>query len=285
MTWRPPQPAGYLDSIQTVGGIAAPLLAGASFTLAVLALQTPAPPATAFSRWPDAALACFVLAGFAQIGTVQATAWTRRYMCTPDDLTQWYPGQIVDGQPTTWLRGFQESHLRQAMRWAQAARLFFHTGVLGLLFGLTAVCVPPAKIGAGRWVVLTVCAAAVIGEFAWLIRAVFLSTALRRRAWRQGLALLAVAGSVGSSGLRFLSAIMAVLLLGLAVALVRSAREQQAMWLRSFRGVATAGAVLAAVTLLADGPRLLVGVALVPAVLHASLLLVGLARAQNDLRS
>ncbi|GAA2344540.1 hypothetical protein SVIO_006990 [Streptomyces violaceusniger] len=112
---------GYLDSIQAVGGFAAPLLAGGSFTLAVVALQL-APGTAGVSRWPNAALALFVLSGLLQIATIQATAWARRYMCTPGDLREWFPGEETDGTPSPFLIGMQESHLRQAQRWANMAR-------------------------------------------------------------------------------------------------------------------------------------------------------------------
>lgn len=196
MSWRPPVPLGYVESIQAVGGFAAPLLAGGSFTLAVLALQSSASPSAAVSRWPDAALALFVAAGLMQIGTVQATAWTRRYMCTPGDLLQWFPGEQTDDGPSAFLRGMQESHMRQACRWANIARGFYHAGVLALLAGLLVACVPPGRLSGPRWAVLAVCGAGVAGELAWLARAVFLEQRLRRQAWSALAVLLAVAVAV-----------------------------------------------------------------------------------------
>ncbi|WP_062442490.1 hypothetical protein [Herbidospora daliensis] len=188
--WRAPTPLGYLESIQAVGGFAAPLLAGASFTLAVLALQSSAGPPV--SRWPDVALAFFVAAGLAQIGTVQATAWTRRYTATPGDLAAWYPGELTDGAPTPWLRNVQESHLRQALRWANAARLSFHLGIVALLGGVVFACVPPGTITPARWAVLAVAVLGLVAELFWLVRTAFLAVRLRRRAYASLALLLAV---------------------------------------------------------------------------------------------
>ncbi|MBD3010505.1 hypothetical protein [Streptomyces sp. 5-10] len=200
MSWRPPVPMGYLDSIQAVGGFAAPLLAGGSFTLAVVALQS-APGPAGVSRWPNAALALFVLSGLLQIATIQATAWARRYMCTPGDLREWFPGEETDGTPSPFLIGMQESHLRQAQRWANMARGFYHAGIIALLAGLLVICVPRGQLTGGRWTVLAVCAAGIVGELAWLVRATFLDRAIRRDAWLGMAVLLAIPVSVSAPGI------------------------------------------------------------------------------------
>ncbi|MER6631253.1 hypothetical protein ABT301_24045 [Streptomyces sp. NPDC000987] len=201
MSWRPPVPMGYLESIQAVGGMAAPLLAGGSFTLAVLALQSSVPGPVAVSRWPDASLALFVAAGLLQIATVQATAWTWRYVCTPGDLLQWFPGEQTDGVPTPFLLGMQRSHLLQAHRWANAARGFYHAGIVALLTGLLVACVPRGPLTGARWTVLAVCAAGVAGEFGWLFRALFLDRGIRRRAAADAAVLLAIAVAATAPGI------------------------------------------------------------------------------------
>ncbi|MEO3783719.1 hypothetical protein ABGB12_10335 [Actinocorallia sp. B10E7] len=275
MSWKPPMPLGYVESIQAVGGFAAPLLAGGSFTMAVLALQSSASPSAAVSRWPDAALALFVAAGLMQIGTVQATAWTRRYMCTPGDLLQWFPGEQTDGEPSPFLRGMQESHMRQAHRWANIARGFYHAGVLALLTGLLVACVPPGALSGPRWAVLAVCGAGVAGELAWLVRAVFLERRLRRDAWSDLAILLAVLTAMIVPGVwdgwpaRLWSAAALVLCL-LPVALRRS--------------VTPAVSLLAgAVGLLLQAPRPVVAAVLAPALVLALFALTDLLRRQRAL--
>ncbi|TMR17335.1 hypothetical protein ETD86_23670 [Nonomuraea turkmeniaca] len=295
-SWRPPQPMGYLDSIQAVGGFAAPLLAGASFTLAVLALQSPQPPAVPYSRWPDAALVCFVLAGLAQIATVQATAWTRRYMCTPEELGQWYPEHVTNEQPSTWLRNVQESHLRQALRWADATRLFFHCGVLALLLGVVVACVPDGEIGPGRWAVLAVGGAGVVGELSWLVRAIFLSAALRRQVWLNAGVLLAAAGAVASAvwagegwALRTALALLLVLVAMMYTRLARrgtpSPAPRRSLLSRAGHLAAAVGALVGAAVLAVWGWPVVVACALLPVTAVAFADLVRLVREQRALRA
>ena len=71
--WAFPGPPGYLESIQAAGSVAAPLLAGASFTLVALVLQSTTP----FGRWQDLML-LLVGAGLAQVFAAQSVIWTRR---------------------------------------------------------------------------------------------------------------------------------------------------------------------------------------------------------------
>src|SRR6185437_14336560 len=103
--WTTSGPPAYLESIQAAGTVAAPLLAGASFTLVALVLQSPTP----FGRWQDVSLLLFVAAGLAQIFAVQSVIWTRRYMVTPDELRQWLPDDFTDHgeRPTQWIRLLQ----------------------------------------------------------------------------------------------------------------------------------------------------------------------------------
>ncbi|MFI6515687.1 hypothetical protein ACIBF1_09030 [Spirillospora sp. NPDC050679] len=273
MSWRPPAPMGYLESIQAVGGFAAPLLAGGSFTLAVLALQSSVPGPAAVSRWPNAALLLFVAAGLLQIGTVQATAWTRRYMCTPGDLLQWFPDKQDDGVPHPPLLTMQQSHMRHAYRWAAVARGFFHVGVLALLGGLLTACVPPGSISTARWAVLVVCAGGMVGELAWLARAVFLDQALRRDVWPALGTLLAVLLSAAVPLMWHGGAarVGAVVLLG-----VFGIPE-----VRRRAGLCCLSLVAGAVALALDAPHPLVVLALLPAFVSVLLRLVALFRRQR----
>ncbi|MGI5170981.1 hypothetical protein ACQEU3_42185 [Spirillospora sp. CA-253888] len=273
MSWRPPAPMGYLDSIQAVGGFAAPLLAGGSFTLAVLALQSSIPGPTAVSRWPNAALLLFVAAGLLQIGTVQATAWTRRYMCTPGDLLQWFPDKQDDGAPHPFLLTMQQSHMRQAYRWAAAARGFFHAGVLALLGGLLTACVPPGSISTARWAVLVVCAIGMVGELAWLVRAVFLDQALRRGVWPAAGVLLAVLLSVVAPVMWHggPARVGAIVLLGACG--IPEVRRRAVLCCLSL--------VAGAVALALDAPQPVVALALLPACVIVVLRLVALFRRQR----
>lgn len=164
--WTTPGPLAYLESIQAAGTVAAPLLAGASFTLVALVLQSP----TAFGRWQDISLLLFVAAGLAQIFAVQSVIWTRRYMATPDDLMQWYPDELTDRgeRPTRWLQLLQQLNYERAMRWAGRTRTWINAGITLLLAGIAVGVVPPGPISSVRWPVITVAWIGVAVEASWV---------------------------------------------------------------------------------------------------------------------
>lgn len=193
-TWQPPLPLGYAASIQGLGGFAAPLLAGAGFTMAALLLPTLAAAQPRFARWPDAAVSLFLASGLAQIGAVQAAVWARRYDTLPEELAQWWPGEVRDGRPTRWLRNVQRGHAALSLRWADRTRGFYHAGIVLLLSGTLVVGVPPGRVPGARWTLIGTAALGLAGELAWLVHAAFLDPARRRAA--HGHAAAAVAGLV-----------------------------------------------------------------------------------------
>jgi len=165
--WALPNPVGYLESIQSAGSIAAPLLAGASFALVALVLQA----TTRFGRWQDLALLFLVAAGLAQVFAVQSVIWTRRYMATPDDLKQWYPDDFTnDGErPTQWILNVQADNDQNARKWANRTRGWINAGISLLLAGVAVGVVPSGHISPMRWVVVTVAWAGVAVEACWVI--------------------------------------------------------------------------------------------------------------------
>jgi hypothetical protein len=166
-TWHPPEPLGYPASIQALGGFAAPLLAATSFTMTALLLPTLSSTSKNFVRWPDAALTLFVAGGLAQIAAVQATMWARRYDTSPDELSQWFPDEVLDGRPSEWLRNVQDGTLEQSQLWANRTRLAYHLGILLLLAGLTTTVVPPGSMSLSRWVLVTTACSGLVGELCW----------------------------------------------------------------------------------------------------------------------
>jgi hypothetical protein len=167
--WAWDRPLGYQDSIQSAGTFAAPILAGASFTLAALILQASA----TVARWSDAALFCMVGAGLCLIYAVQAIVWARRYTVTPDELLQWLPDDWEDGRPTPWLLNVQDSHFRQARKWARRSRAGYHAGIILLLAGVAVILIPPGHIALTRWCVIGLGCAGVLAEAAWIVVATF----------------------------------------------------------------------------------------------------------------
>ncbi len=165
--WRPPTPLGYPRSIESAGGLAAPLLAGAAFTMTSIFLQGIGP-GPGFTRWPNVALTLFVLAGLAQIVAVQCAVWARRYDVAPDELAAWYPDELPRGRPTVWLRNVQGAHAERASRWAGRTRAAYHLGIVSLLAGVAIALVPPGGIPAARWVTIGLASAGAPAELAWI---------------------------------------------------------------------------------------------------------------------
>lgn len=165
-TWATDGPLAYLESIQAAGTVAAPLLAGASFTLVALVLQAPTP----FGRWQDAALLLLVAAGLAQVFAVQSVIWTRRYMATPDDLRQWFPDDFTGHgeRPTAWIRQLQRFYDERARRWAARTRAWINAGITLLLAGIAVGVVPPGSVSPARWPVIVVAWTGVAVEASWV---------------------------------------------------------------------------------------------------------------------
>ncbi|WP_405658252.1 hypothetical protein [Streptomyces sp. RK9] len=234
-TWQPPLPLGYAASIQGLGGFAAPLLAGASFTMAALLLPTLAAAQPRFARWPDAAVSLFIASGLAQIGAVQAAVWARRYDTLPEELAQWWPGEMQGGRPTRWLRNVQRGHATLSLRWADRTRGFYHAGIVLLLSGTLVVGVPPGRVPGPRWTLIGTAAVGLAGELAWLVHAAFFDPARRRAA--HGHAAAAVAGlvaataslpSFGGTGRVAAGVVLAGAAAGHGVATARAVREVRA---------------------------------------------------------
>jgi hypothetical protein len=167
--WTFSGPPGYLESIQAAGNVAAPLLAGASFTLVALVLQS----TTAFGRWQDLALLLLVGAGLAQVFAVQSVIWTRRYMVTPDELRQRFPDDFTDNgeRPTQWLLNVQWLNDRNARKWASRTRMWINAGISLLLAGVAVGVVPPGHISPVRWAVIILAWTGVAIEASWVIAA------------------------------------------------------------------------------------------------------------------
>jgi hypothetical protein len=120
--WTVPMPLGYFGSIQNMGGFAAPLLAGASFTMIALLLPVATRSDQRFARWPDVCLLLLVVAALSMITSVQASVWSRRYETRPSELAEWFPAEVDGGRPSSWLQLVQRDHHLLATRWVTVVR-------------------------------------------------------------------------------------------------------------------------------------------------------------------
>jgi len=164
--WRLPVAYGSAAALQAIGTVAAPLLAGFSFTLGGLVLSTPDR-----IRWPNATLLLFVAAGVALITAVQAAAWARRWDVTPGELLGWWPN--FDDMPEARreeLYQEQRSHAERHARWSRATQTAYDAGILLLLAGVTLLVVPVGgwRLGSARTLAAIVAGVAFLGEIVWV---------------------------------------------------------------------------------------------------------------------
>lgn len=80
--WVTPALYGEAEALNSMGTIAAPLLAG--FSLASAVLTVTIKPTDA--RGPDAALLLFMLAAVLFVTSVQAMFWVRQYQANPSEI-------------------------------------------------------------------------------------------------------------------------------------------------------------------------------------------------------
>jgi len=165
--WRVPKPYGAPAALQTAGTIAAPLLAGFSFTLVALVLTSPSR-----VRWPDATLVPLTMAGLLLITAVQCAFWARRWDVTPTEILSWWPD--FDGLPETIREQVfreQHTHSERQVRWARATRVAYDGGILSLLAGMTVLLVPPVResILSFRGLAVLLALVGFVAELAWIV--------------------------------------------------------------------------------------------------------------------
>ena len=161
--WDPPPLYGAGEAINSMGTIAAPLLAGFSLAAMVQTLTIK----TSDTRWPDAALLLFMLAAVLFITTVQATFWARQYQTNPKEIKDWWPDP-TDAARLEELRYELKWHAAGFRMWANRARVTYSAALLALLAALTVLAVPPESHGQApflRWLTVVVGGAAFIEDY------------------------------------------------------------------------------------------------------------------------
>jgi hypothetical protein len=135
-----PGPFGQAAAIDSVGGVAAPLLAGFAFVLIGLILQS----STAF-RWPDVGLALLMLAALLLIAAVELAFSARRFYIPPSEWEGWErlasPGR--EEHLNKQVEFFLQKHSRRLAR----TRYAYNFGVIALFLATAATLVPPGPIG------------------------------------------------------------------------------------------------------------------------------------------
>jgi hypothetical protein len=162
--WVTPYLYGEAEALNSMGTIAAPLLAGFSLAAMVQTLTITKNQA----RWPDAALLLFMLAAVFFITTVQAMFWARGYQVSPQQIKEWWP-DAGDAQRMELLRDEQKLHAAGFHMWSNRARVTYSVALLCLLAALTLLAVPPSSHGQSviRWLAVAVGVTAFTAETVW----------------------------------------------------------------------------------------------------------------------
>jgi len=176
--WKTPYLYGEAEALNSMGTIAAPLLAGFSLAAMVQVLTVNA----AETRWPDAALLLFLLAAVMFVACVQAMFWARGYQVTPPEIKDWWP-DAVDPERMDQLRREQELHSAGFRMWSDRGRLTYAAGLLCLLAALTVLAVPPdhGQSSIVRWLAVAVGSAAFTSETVWTFGS--FTSPVRRPRW------------------------------------------------------------------------------------------------------
>jgi hypothetical protein len=164
--WEVPSEYGYAAAIQSMGTIAAPLLAGISFALAVQVQDAPG------SFYATGALLLLVAGAFGFVASVQFAFRARQFSVTPTEIEMWHPNPSEPAR-REMLRTEQRYCMANHRAWAKWAGWAYDFGIVAFSLGVTAALVPPAGLGGasnGRVAVVVLALAGVVAEIGWLIR-------------------------------------------------------------------------------------------------------------------
>jgi hypothetical protein len=167
--WRKPAPLGYSSAMDSLGAVAAPLLAGFSLATVVIVSDD-----AASFRWPGGVLLALAIAAVAFVGSVQCAYNSRQYIWSAADVADWWPEAVPDSQLELLLRDEQATAFGRWQVWVRCTRWSYDAGILALLAGLGLGLAPATARSAEaglRWAAAGVAFAACTGELAWIVLA------------------------------------------------------------------------------------------------------------------
>jgi hypothetical protein len=159
--WQPPFPYGYTAAVDSAGTIAAPLLAGFSFTLIGLVV-----PKAEGIRWPGIALSLLIFAAVAFIAAVQYAFSARMWVTRPSEIAEQEPLT----QPWEKVR-IQRLHDLGFLRWFKRFQRAYRLGILSLFAGVGFLLIPAGpteRIPAERWAAISIAGAGFASELLWI---------------------------------------------------------------------------------------------------------------------
>lgn len=165
--WRKPAPLGYRSAMDSLGSVAAPLLAGFSLASVIIVSDD-----SVNFRWPGAVALALATAAVVLIGSVQCAYYARQYLWSGAEVLDWWPEMKADTGLETLLRHEQAEAFYRWVGWIRWARTTYDFGILALLAGLGLGLVPPHDSGLQnslRWAAAGVAFTACVGEAAWMV--------------------------------------------------------------------------------------------------------------------
>jgi hypothetical protein len=173
-----PYPYGHAAAIDSMGAVAAPLLAGFAVTFAGLVLSSP----DRF-RWVSLTLFCLTAAAAFLIAALQFTFRARLYAVTPTEIEQWFPDAETPERQDEMRREQRESHAAYTT-WATRGRTAYNAGIVFFASGFAAALVPPGAVSDGHLAAIILAVLAAAAEVCWIAEDV-LGAARRFRTRRQ----------------------------------------------------------------------------------------------------
>ena len=156
---------GAAQALDSLTGIAAPLLAGVA--LAIMGLILPAANKYVAGDW---AVVLLVSAAAAFIMSVQCGFWARNYAVAPPEIAQWWPVLSAEDRWRRVRRAQWVAMARHRM-WANRAQAAYGVGVL-LLWAGVAIALVPHGTSSGtivRWVAFGVSCLVGAAEVVWML--------------------------------------------------------------------------------------------------------------------
>jgi hypothetical protein len=165
--WRKPAPLGYGSAMDSLGSVAAPLLAGFSLASVIIVSDD-----SVNFRWPGATALALATAAVALIGSVQCTYYARQYFWSGAEVSDWWPEMKADTGLEALLRQEQAEAFSRWGGWIRWARTTYDFGILALLAGLGLGLAPQHGSGLQnslRWAAVIVAFVACVGEAVWIV--------------------------------------------------------------------------------------------------------------------
>ena len=174
LMWRMPFPYGTSAAVDSMTGVAAPLLAGFCITLLGVVAQAPGS-----FRWPGAALIALVVAAGLMVTCVQIGFRAQAFIYSRADFEQWRPQPVESQDVEEYLKETQQQHYDEWQSRQRIARIAYNGAIVALAAALAVVAAPPqsgATLTVGtteqviRWIAAGLAAAGGLGELFWVAK-------------------------------------------------------------------------------------------------------------------